>query len=45
MSWLTNLNKDHSLYKVADECLQRVMESYYLIQTEQKTAKDDEEDR
>lgn len=36
MNWLTNLNKDHSLYKVADECLQRVMESYYLIQTGQK---------
>ncbi|WP_269077859.1 hypothetical protein [Endozoicomonas montiporae] len=44
MNWLTNLNKDHSLYKVADECLQRVMESYYLIQTEQKEVQDKKED-
>ncbi|MGI9275538.1 MAG: hypothetical protein ACR2PT_11925 [Endozoicomonas sp.] len=36
MNWLTDLDSDHSLYEVADECIEWVMESYYLIQAEQK---------
>jgi hypothetical protein len=36
MNWLTQLNNDHTLYEVADECLGHMSESYYMIIAEQK---------
>ncbi|WP_256484814.1 hypothetical protein [Endozoicomonas sp. 4G] len=36
MNWLTQLNTEHTLYAVADECIEHLSESYYLVITEQK---------
>ncbi|WOG25415.1 hypothetical protein [Endozoicomonas sp. 8E] len=36
MNWLTQLNTEHTLYSVADECIENTSESYYLIIAEQK---------
>ncbi len=31
MNWLNDLDKENPLYALADECLEHVVESYYLI--------------
>lgn len=36
MNWLTQLNTDHTLFEVADECLENAAESYYVLISEQK---------
>ncbi|WP_257254857.1 MULTISPECIES: hypothetical protein [unclassified Endozoicomonas] len=36
MNWLTQLDTEHTLFAVADECIENTSESYYLIIAEQK---------
>lgn len=34
MNWLNDLDQNDALYGLADECRQRLVESYYLIFSE-----------
>lgn len=36
MDWLNDLETEHALYDVADECKEFIAESYYLLISEQQ---------
>ena len=39
---LTELNSDHALYEVADECMSHLSESYYMVISDQKESQPDD---
>lgn len=43
MNWLYNLNGESALGGVSEDCLQYVVESYYLIRAYQTDEKQEEE--
>ncbi len=38
MNWLNELEPDHSLYHVAEECKEFIAESYYIVTSEQEVS-------